>query len=341
MKRWGIDEIAFSNTSGVSLLPTDPAISIATPPNRRSRLRRKKWIQSALIQRRCASSGLKPSVSACWLTSASVAITLPSRLDRLQARHQLVVDEGVRRPALTQVRGLLGLGVADRRRARPARGLLDGRRRLPNHVVGEVCVDARRQLVDAGDPDRVRGRLVVVGADVDPVEVDTVGRDLLADPLEVDVERPLVVEHLHRDRSPAVRDDHRSGADAVGDVVVEARRVGAAAEQVPVPAPVAVAVDELVAEVVVARGLLVLVGLLEREVAGPVEGPGRVAVGRIVRQRSRARRGEADGGRADLERRGALPARRCRAPMRSDRRPRTPRMSPSSRATSRFAWRQA
>ena len=58
---WGIRESAFENTSGVSTLPTDPAISIATPPYLCSSRCLKKWIQSALTQRFCASLGLKPN----------------------------------------------------------------------------------------------------------------------------------------------------------------------------------------------------------------------------------------------------------------------------------------
>ena len=73
----GMREITFEKTSGVSTLPTDPAISIATPPKRCCSFARKKWIQSAVIHFFCASSGLNPSDSACWLTFASVAITLP------------------------------------------------------------------------------------------------------------------------------------------------------------------------------------------------------------------------------------------------------------------------
>jgi len=32
IKRWGVREIGASKTSGVSTLPTNPAISMATPP---------------------------------------------------------------------------------------------------------------------------------------------------------------------------------------------------------------------------------------------------------------------------------------------------------------------
>ena len=58
--------------------PTDPAISIATPPKRCSSEARKRWAQSEDTQRFCSSSAgvppLKPSVSTCWLTLASVTI---------------------------------------------------------------------------------------------------------------------------------------------------------------------------------------------------------------------------------------------------------------------------
>jgi hypothetical protein len=73
--------VADRYTSGLSTEPTDPAISIATPPKRRSSAPRKKLIQSDDTQRFCASRvgvpPLKPSVSSCWLTLASVTIAWP------------------------------------------------------------------------------------------------------------------------------------------------------------------------------------------------------------------------------------------------------------------------
>ena len=68
---------------------------------------RKKLIQSDETQLFCASSAgvppLKPSVSSCWLTLASVTIVRPRRVDRLQHGDVLVVDERVRGPALADV----------------------------------------------------------------------------------------------------------------------------------------------------------------------------------------------------------------------------------------------
>ena len=73
-------ERAAGKTCGLSTLPTEPAISIATPPKRCSSERRKKFGQSADSQARCGSVALplKPSVSACCDTLASVTIARPS-----------------------------------------------------------------------------------------------------------------------------------------------------------------------------------------------------------------------------------------------------------------------
>jgi len=86
-----------------------------------------------------------------------------------------------------------------------------------------------------------------------------------ADTHLVHVEQALLVEHLDRDRLPAVGHDERTRADVVGDGCGEPRGVGAPAEQDSVPAAVAVAVDERIAELVGAGLRLVGVGLLERE----------------------------------------------------------------------------
>ena len=190
---------------------------------------------------------------------------LPVSAHRLQRRHQLVVDEGVRRPALAEVRRLDGLGVADRRRAHGAVGVDDRLCGALDQIVREVRVDARGELVDARDAERVRRRLVVGGGDEDAVEVHAGALHGAADPVLVDVEQALLVDHLDRDGPRPVGDDDRARADRVRDAVEEARRVGAPAEQVALPTAVAVAVQVWVARVEVARALEVLVGLLERE----------------------------------------------------------------------------
>jgi len=50
----GMRETADAYTSGLSTEPTEPAISIATPPSCRSKALRKKLIQSAEIRLFCA-----------------------------------------------------------------------------------------------------------------------------------------------------------------------------------------------------------------------------------------------------------------------------------------------
>ena len=74
---------------------------------------------------RCGVPPLKPSVSACWLTLASVAIVVAAAIDGLQHGDVLVIDERVRGPALAQVRRLEHLGVADRGRPPRPVGPLD------------------------------------------------------------------------------------------------------------------------------------------------------------------------------------------------------------------------
>ena len=73
----GTRDTGAGSTSGVSTLPTEPAISMATPPKVFSSWARKKCAQSELIQRLCTGSGLNPRDSVCWLTSPSVAMTVP------------------------------------------------------------------------------------------------------------------------------------------------------------------------------------------------------------------------------------------------------------------------
>ena len=88
-------------------------------------------------------------------------------------------------------------------------------------------------------------------------------------------------------------------------MVIEPRCVGAPAEQVAVPATVAVAIDVGVTEVIVTVVLEVLVRLLEGKRARAVEGAGVTAVGLIAAGRVTAqRRREALGRRADAEARG-------------------------------------
>src|SRR5947209_4590544 len=72
-------------------------------------------------------------------------------------------------------------------------------------------------------------------------------------------------------------------------MVVVTRRAGAAAQSVPIPAAVVVAVQEGIARVVVAVALLVDVGLLEGEIALARELPIGLggAVGRVRAKRSR------------------------------------------------------
>ena len=103
------------------------------------------------------------------------------------------------------------------------------------------------------------------GRDEDVAQPVAVGTDLCADPLLVDVEQALLVDDLDGHGLAPVGHDHRARRDRIGDVVVEARRVCAAAEQIAVPAAVVVAVDERIAGVVVAVVLSVDVRLLERE----------------------------------------------------------------------------
>ncbi len=103
------------------------------------------------------------------------------------------------------------------------------------------------------------------GRDEDVAEPVAIAADLGPDPLLVDVEQPLLVDDLDRHRPTAVGDHHRARRDRVGDMVVVARGVIAAAEQVTIPAPVAIAVDVRIAGVVVTVVLCVDVWLLERE----------------------------------------------------------------------------
>ncbi len=98
-------------------------------------------------------------------------------------------------------------------------------------------------------------------------------RDPRADLILVDVEQPLLVEHLDGDRPLADLNHHGPSADGIGDLVVEARRVVAAAEQVAVPAAVAVAVLVRIAVVEVTGVLGVDVRLLVGELAGPLYVP--------------------------------------------------------------------
>ena len=225
---------------------------------------------------------------------------------RLHHGHQRVVDERVGGPALAEVRRLARFGVADVRRAHVRVRPLDRQRRARDQEVDEVPVGARDHVVLAAEPDRVGGRLVVGRGDLDVVEVVAVGGDFLADPVGVGVEQALVVDHLHRHRPAPVGDHQSPGADLVGDVVVVAGSARAAAERVPVPPAVVVAVDERVAHVVVAVALLVDVRLLEREVplAGERSVRRRQAVGRVGLERARGRRGVALDGGAGSERGG-------------------------------------
>ncbi len=102
----------------------------------------------------------------------------------------------------------------------------------------------------------------------------------------------------------AVGDDHRARRDRVGDVVEVARGVAAAAEQIPVPAAVVIAVDVRIARVVVAVVLGVDVRLLERERPRTVVLRRMRAVGGIAaRHVAERRRREVRHRRADAERR--------------------------------------
>ena len=143
------------------------------------------------------------------------------------------------------------------------------------------------------------------GRDEDVAQPVAVGADPGSDPLLVDVEQTLLVDHLDGHGLLTVRHHDRACTDGICHVIEEPRRVRAAPEEVAVPAAIAVAVDVRVTWVVVAVVLSVDVGLLEREPPGPVVLRGVRAVGRVASgQVTEGRRREAGDPR---------PARNCAA----------------------------
>ena len=147
-------------------------------------------------------------------------------------------------------------------------------------------------------------RLVVRGGDEDVAQPVAVRTDLGADPLLVDVEQTLLVDHLDGHRPTTVGDHHRPRGDRIGDVIEVTRGVPAAAEQIAVPAAVVIAVDERIAGVVVTVVMSIDVGLLERELPRPVVLRGMRAVRWIAtRHVAERRRRETRHRRAHAERR--------------------------------------
>ena len=257
---------------------------------------------------------------------------VPVSAHGLQHRHQLVVHEGVGRPALAEVGRLTGLGVADRRRAHGTVGVDDGLCGALDQIVREVRVHARGELVDPRQSECVRRRLVVRCRDEDAIEVHPGALRGAADPVLVDVEQALLVDDLDRDGVRPVGDDYRARADRVRDAGEEARRVGAPAEQVALPTAVAVAVQVRVARLEVAGALEVLVGLLEGErpravVLRALRHGGRAVRG-IVGHEAGARWGEVPDRRPDAEVRGMPAAARKR---KRKARARTPWTAPARR----------
>ena len=145
-------------------------------------------------------------------------------------------------------------------------------RRLLLHERNPVRIHARGERADAVEADRVRRGLVVCRRDVDAIGVQAgrggqQPRDELANRRQEDVEGPLVIEHLDRDRARAVGHHDRACTHRIGDVIVVAWCAGAATDEVAVPASILIAVEERIAGHVVAVVLLVDVRLLEGEQA--------------------------------------------------------------------------
>ena len=248
----------------------------------------------------------------------------PAVVDRLEHGNVLIVDKGIRGPTLTHIPRLEHLRVADVRGAhRPIRPL-DRPGAAIDHVSKPVVIHARGRGGDASEPKTVRRGLVVRRRDEDVRKPVPVGPHLLADRLLVDVEHPLLVEDLHGDRPPSVRDHHGPRGHRIGNPVIEAGRASATAEQIAVPPPVPVAIDVRVARVVVSIPLQIDVGLLERELPRPGKTARVVAVGRITARRASVhRRGEVgDRGSRSEGGRGPVPVGARKAPCRSGRRAR-------------------
>ena len=228
-----------------------------------------------------------------------------------------VGHERVRRPARHQVVGL-DHAVAQAGGLEPRRGLLDAAGRAGHQELHVEGIDARGELVGAGDADGVGRRLVVGRAEQHGVDVaHAIGADLGSHLVPDLGEHAFVVDAGERHGVVPAPDHDGAGPELVEHGGGLTRPAVAAAQHDPVPALVGRrgaaarqrggAVDEGLAAVPDAVVVGVDVGLLQRQQVRAVvlgqlrrRGAGR---SRVRRARAGQRWGDVDRGGAHLEHR--------------------------------------